>query len=286
MIPDKKLSAIISIAGGDKGEEIVEEVTVENFRMGVDIRIFGGAAMGEMECRIFGLSLALINRLTATGPVMNQFLYKNRIQILATNPSGGMSSIFSGNIAYAYGDLNAAPDVPVIIHAVSGSNLSYKVADVITYDKPVSVVTLMSNIAKAAGLQFENYGVTAMLPPCYYDRDLLSQIRSIGEDSGTNWEIYNDILYIWPKGGELTDPVQIVEVGKNMVGYPVFSSSNIMVKTEALPFLRLGAPLQVIGSQIESVNATWVTWQVSHALDSITPNGRWFSHIAMQTRRS
>ena len=278
----RELTAIISIGGGQYGTEIEEVITVKNCRMSVDININGGESMGEMNCRIFGLSLALMNRLTTIGAIMQQIRFKNLIQIDATDENGVPRTIFTGNIATAYADMNSAPDVSLIIQSYSGGGIAIRPQDPISYSAPVSVDQVMRDLAQKAGLTSQNHGVDGiMLDRPYLKGSLLDMIRKVAQSAmpAVNYSIENGILSYWKVGGNLTDPEQIISPGKNMVGYPTYASSNVIVNALFMPFARLGSRIKIEGSELTPVNQTWTAFQVAHQLDSITPNGRWFTSL-------
>ncbi|HEY6019614.1 MAG TPA: hypothetical protein VIY48_06860 [Candidatus Paceibacterota bacterium] len=276
----RKLTAIISIGGGQYGDTIEEIVTVENCRMSVDIRIYGAESMGEMDCKIYGLSLQLMNKLTTIGPIMNQIRFKNLIQIEASEGDEPPTTIYIGNIDTAFADMNQAPNVALNIKAFSGGALAIKPVDPVSYTTDVSVEQVMNDFAAKAGLTPQNHGVTGiMLHSPYFKDTLLNNIRKVAYDTDINFSIENNILTYWKKNGSLNDPEQLITPKRNMVGYPTFSSNCVIVRSLFLPYARLGTKIRIEDSELISVNKSWVAFQVSHELDSIIPDGRWFTTI-------
>ena len=62
-----------------------------------------------------------------------------------------------------------------------------------------------------------------------------------------------------------------------MVGYPLANSQYMFVKTIFNPSLKFGGQIQVADSQVVGANGKWTIASLVHELESITPNGKWFS---------
>lgn len=280
----RQLRFIISIAGGQTGESVAELYTLENHRASVTINNYGEESQGEVDVKIYGVSLDLMNKLTSIGPVMNQIRNRNRIQIDAGNEGEELYTIFTGTIDTAYGDMNQAPDVALNIKAYSALGLALKPATDTAYSKPVAISQIMSDLAGKMGLSFAANDVDGMLPIMTFRGTLLDQVKECARAANVSFSIENDILNIWRKDGAIDTPAQETGPSMGMVGYPTFSSAGMVVKNLFLPHVRVGSKLKVSGSEIDQANGTWGVYQVTHELDSITPNGRWFTTAGVQQR--
>lgn len=278
------LRVIIGIAGGQDGEHVAETYTLENHRVSVVIENHGEESQGEMNCRIFGVSLELMNKLTAIGPVMNQIRNKNKIQIDAGNEGDQLYTIYAGTIDTCYGDMNQAPDVALTIRALSALGESLKPAIDTPYSAPVPIVQAMSHFAHQMGFSFAANDVTGNLPIMTFRGGWLDQVKECARAADINFSIENRTLNIWKRAGWINEAAQDLSPSTGMVGYPTFSSAGMIVKSLFLPHSRIGGRVKITDSDITQANGTWGIYQVVHELDSIVQNGKWFTTLGVQTR--
>jgi len=280
----RRVDITVTIGGGRFGESIQEVHTLIGHRVLVDIVQNGGLAQGQATVRIYGVKLELATKLTAIGTVMNQVRGKNLIQIDAGNDGEKLNTIFAGNIDSAYAELNSMPDAPVEIVAYSAQVLAVKPAEQTSYTGPVDISKILTDLASKMGLDLQLNGVGGIsLSNPKFTGSLLEQLKSAVEAvNQINFSIDNNILSVWNKGGGTTAPVTEISPATGMVGYPSFSSAGMVIKHLYLPFARMGGYARISGSEITAANGKWGIYTVAHELDALTPNGRWFTTMAMQ----
>jgi hypothetical protein len=276
----KHIDLTITLGTGQFGDTGANTVELKGLRMKAEIQDFAGPAMAQTQLVVFGLPLTVMNQLTTLGAVNAAVGGKNAVQIAIRDGAASPTTVYTGNIWKAWADFNQQPDAALNIMAVSGLTLSLKPVPAISYPGSADVGTIMQSIATTSGLAFQNYGVSVQLSNPYFSGAALTQIRECAQAAGINFTIDNGSLEIWPKNGSRTPttmlPVISTETG--MVGYPTFSSNEIILTTLYNPAIKVGTPIRVI-STLQVASGYWNVQQVTHSLESETPDGQWFTNV-------
>jgi hypothetical protein len=275
----KQIALTISLGTGQFGNTGANTVTLTGLRIKAEIQQFGGDAMPQVQLLVYGLPPAMINQLTAIGPINSAVMYQNSLLIAAGDEGSALTTIYNGTIWQAWGDFNQIPDAALNIAAVGGLAASLKPVGASSYPGSADVGTIMQQLATTAGLEFVNSGVSVQLSNPYFPGTALAQIRECAQAADINFTIDTGVLQIWSKGAARNTPsVPVVSPATGMVGYPTFSSNGLMLTTSFNPSLVIGGQFQV-QSSITPACGTYIAAQISHSLESITPDGQWFTHI-------
>ena len=65
-----------------------------------------------------------------------------------------------------------------------------------------------------------------------------------------------------------------------MVGYPTFTGNGLSLRTVFTPAAVIGGKVKV-ESELTPANGEWPVTVVHHELESLTPNGAWFTHLEL-----
>jgi hypothetical protein len=274
----KEIEVTISLGTGQFGDTGANTVTLSGLRVKADIQQFGGDAMPQVQLRIFGLPLKMINQLTTIGPINSSVMYQNSVLIAVGDAGAALTTIYSGTIWQAWGDFNQMPDTSLNISAVGGLAASLKPVGASSYPGSADVGTIMQALATTAGFGFVNSGVSVQLSNPYFPGTAFAQIRECAQAANINFAIDNGVLQIWPKGGTRTGTAPLISPATGLVGYPAFSSNGLMLTTIFNPAVVIGGLIQV-QSSIAPACGQWIATQISHSLESETPGGQWFTHI-------
>lgn len=274
----RRIDVTISLAEGQFGEAQGPDVTLSGLRAKASIIAYNGDAQGQLQLRLYGLPLTMINQLTTVGPVMQQ-RRDNRILVAAGDVGGAMSTVYQGTFASAFGEFQSAPDVAFNITALSASVQAVKPVNALSYRGPTDVATIMQTLAQTMGFAFENNGVTAQLSSPYFSGTAYEQVKACARAANVYFTIDRGTLAIWPKTAARSgDPIPI-SPATGLVGYPVFSGYGIALTTEFNPDLKLGGQVNVTSS-LTVANGVWNIYSIVHQLESETPGGAWFSQIS------
>jgi hypothetical protein len=272
----KRLDLTITLGAGAFGDTVGDSVTLSGLRMTADIVISGGDSMGTLQLRVFGLTQAMMNRLTTIGYVKNAIKGKNSILLAAGDDAGGMKVVFVGTICDAWADYNRAPEVAFNVVAYMGLDALVKPVDALSYWGPTDVALIMSDIAKTMGLVFENNGVSGQLSNPYFPGTALAQVRACARAADIWYAIDRGSLVIWPKNGSRAGDIPLISPETGMVGYPALNSNGMTVQTMFNWNIRPGCDVMV-KSAIPMACGKWHVGEFSHALSSETPDGPWFT---------
>ena len=259
-----------------------DTVTLSGFRTSVRVENSGG-----INCRatvtMYGLAPTLMNQLSTLGMIFDM-VQKNTITIEAGDAQSGLTPVFTGTIASAFPDYNAAPNVPMIFECQTGLINGVLPITASSYPQPTDVKTIMAGLASQVPCGFENNGVTAQLPPTYLPGTLRDQIRKVARDAHINAEILpgsggQQVLAIWPIGGARTSlggAVPLVSKDTGMIQSPTFAPNGFaLIKNLFNPQIAFGGVIQVKSAVVPQANRAWVVQRMSLALDSLVPKGRW-----------
>jgi len=272
------LTFIIGLGTGQMGDGTPGKFyTLRDHRASVSIQMFGGETQGQANVKIFGVALDLMNTLTTIGPIMMQVRARNSLQILAGTDPEALTTIYNGTIQTAFADFNAAPEVTLEIMATAASVAAMTPAQPSAYSGVVTVDTIMRTIANKLGYAYENVDVDNVLINPTYNGAYLDQIKACAYAADIDYSTDNLTLAIKKRFSSFSGTPPIISPATGMVGYPMFSSNGMLVKSLFLPTIKLGGQIQVKDSQIIAANGNWIVNGVTHELDSLTPNGKWFT---------
>ena len=251
-------------------------VTYVGLRVLCSIVNTGGILLGQAQLRIYGLTLATMNELSA----LNGFWMvqkKIELQISATDETGNFSLIFDGQVMLSQIDINSQPDSALVVIAQAGALQALQVAPPTGYPKSSDHLTILRGLAGQMGLDFEPNGPLITLSKPYFPGSPRDQAVRCAYAADVNMMIDLKTLIVWPKNGSRAGAVPLISPATGLVGYPGYSGySGITVKTIFNPFIRMGAQFEV-SSQLTFANAVWVAYNVNHDLESQMPGGKWFT---------
>ncbi len=227
--------------------------------------------------RLYGLTPAVMNKLSRLGmPLL--FARENFVRVEAGDEKNGMAQVFVGQLQESWTDLDGMPDSCLHVSAHSGITAAMKPIAPVSYPGAAEVSVIMSSFANQLGYRFENSGVTGVLHNPYYPGTLLDQIAACARAIPCNVTLDNNTLAIWPKNGTRGTKIPLISPATGLVGYPAYSSSGIMFRSEFNPALQWGGSVK-IESSLPPVNGVWVLNALAHELSSEMPDGPWFSNM-------
>ncbi len=266
-------------------------VTLSGLRATVNILKAAFPQMPTAQIAIFGMTKSQMNQLSTLGQRI--FLQPmNRVIVAAGDADHKPATIFSGNINNAWIDFNAMPDVAFRVDAFTGLAQSVIPQDPTSVDGTADVVTILSSLANAGNMTFENNGVEGIQVKTLYEYgDIRTQIMRIcGQVANQmgclidDGNAASDTLAIWPlpNGFRKTGQVPIIAPPPegSMIGYPSFLPNAVSLRTQFNPNIGIAKQIQVKSSILANGNpTTWVTYGIDHALDTMFPHGKWETTI-------
>lgn len=283
------ISLTFTLGGGSTFANSSNTVTVTGLRVQAQIDKVVGPGMGTLNMRVYGLTPDILNQLSALNQGAESYK-QNMVTVQAGNEGEILSTVFQGQILVGQQNLNAQPDVSLLIVAAAGQLQAVQVVQPSSYTGGVSAATVMQDLARISkpALQFENNGVTTQLSRPYYPGSPRDQMRACAEDAKINWIIDDggagsgaqNTLAIWPRNGSRSGQIPVISKATGMIGYPDYSTSlnGLTVSTLFNPYIRVGG-LVKLESELLVANGTWLTYDISHTLESETPGGQWMTRF-------
>jgi len=273
----RRIDVTISLGEGQFGDDKGPDVTLSGLRAKATIVTYNGDAQGQLQLRLYGLPLDIINQLTTIGPVMAQ-RRNNKILVAAGTDGGMMSTVYQGTIDSAFGEFQSAPNVAFNITALAAAIQAVKPVNAVSYRGATDVATIMQTLAQTMGFAFENNGVSVQLSSPYFSGTAYQQAKACAKAANIYFTVDRGTLAIWPKTAARASAPIPISPATGMVGYPVFSGNGIVLTTEFNPDLALGGQVNVTSS-LTVANGIWNVFSVVHELESETPGGSWFSQV-------
>jgi hypothetical protein len=236
--------------------------------------------MGALDLLIYGMTLSHMNQLSTLGWSVG-VPGKDQVEVFAGDASG-MSLVYKGWIWQAVSDYQGGPNLPFHVVATSGSRESaLNVKPISVNNKSADFAQLWQRIAKSMGLKSETNGINVKLAYPYLPYSAYIQALELAQHAHVNWTIDRGVLAAWPNYGSRQGSTPLISPQTGMVGYPSFSTYGVKVRTLFNNELKIGGLVQ-IQSSITPANGTWSIQKLEHNLQSLTPNGEWFSTLEAQ----
>lgn len=275
---EKTLELTVTLGEGEFGATSGATVTLSGLRMSADVANPGGESMGALQMRVWGMGQEMMNRLTTIGQVNRAIRTKNSVLLAAGDLGGGLNAVFQGTIFDAWADYNSAPDVAFNIIAYAGLDAAVTPVDALSFKGAADVAQIMSTIAGAMGLAFENNGVTVQLSNPYFSGTSLMQVKACARAANIRYVIDRGTLAIWPKDGGREGSLPLISAETGMVGYPALSSKGMTVRTVFNPDIIFGGDVQV-DSEIPMACGQFRVFNLAHSLACLMPDGPWFTTL-------
>jgi hypothetical protein len=254
-------------------------VTLNNYRTSASITKAGGNSQGELQIRIYGLDLYLMNQLSILGRTPIFIDSGNKIAVSAGDSVNGVSVVFVGTIIQAQIDLSGAPDAILVITAYAGASEAMQVIPPSSYKGGADAANVMAGLATHASLLFENNGVSVMINNSYYSGSVRSQMEDCAKEAHINWVIDDGTLAIWPKDGSRGGIIPMISKDTGLIGYPFPSGQGLLgLRTEFNPQISFGGNIQV-ESIITAANGKWTVNHIEHEIESQLPGGHWMTTL-------
>jgi hypothetical protein len=253
-------------------------VKISGLRTRVRVDKAGGILMGTASIDVYGLPLDQMNKLTVFGPYPYMKANgPNTVVVEAGDEEDGMAIAFQRNVSSAWADFNSMPEVPFHIEAQAGFIESMQKVDPTSVNGSADVAALMSKLASKMGRNFENSGVASTVSNPYLYGSARQQAMQLARAAGIGVSLDDPlILAIWPRNGKRGGQIPLVSKDSGMVGYPSFTNLGVMVKMLYNKNITFQGQMQ-IESAVKPANATWTIFSISHDLESMVPDGAWFT---------
>jgi hypothetical protein len=283
----RTLRATLTLPQGNFPGTDNNTLVLTGLRMSAQLEATGNNT-NSCDLRIWGMRQADMSAVTTVFVNVDGVPYDPAAQALiqlsvpsSTNGSGAYT-VFTGQFYEASPDFRAAPDVCLHASALTGYSAQLTTPAPLSFTGSIDAVQVATQLAQAMGFTLEPNGAQARLNAPYLSGSLMEQFQSVVEAAGLDFYFGPDgkAIFLCPRNTGRQGKVPIpVNPQTGLVSYPTLQRYGIEVTVLFNPGIELGAPIQVSGSQVTGCDGTWFPFAMSHELESIKTNGKWFSTL-------
>ncbi|MBG5919428.1 baseplate hub protein [Providencia stuartii] len=276
----KRIRLTLKLNGKDEvfTSDNQNKLSVVGLRISAEV-IFGyGSPSPYARVRVYGLPQSTMNKLITTKWQQVKSL-KNTITIEAAEGDGDFAQVFSGGIFMALPEYSEAPNVSIVIEAISAVFESKLPTPAESYEGSHSVAEIIGGICKRIGFSFESNNVNAIVDNPYLTGSDLEKIRWLCVNNDLDLYLGNNSVAIAPKGAPRNIKIAVISPDTGLIGYPVITNIGATFKCLYDPSIQFGALVRVKGSQIELCNGEWRVYGLRAQLETEMDSARWFMEI-------
>lgn len=245
-------------------------ITIDNIKAEIQVGAYGGITGTSLEARVFGLGMDRMSLLSYKGIQFNG-AKQNMIKIWADD-----APIFFGAITNCFADMNQMPDAPLIISAFATGFDQSIPAPPFSGRGDVSVVDIITSIAKTIDYTVINSGVNSHLPNPYFEGNPISQIQQCAQAGGINVDFRLGFIYMWPQGGSADDVMPFVSPENGLIGYPVFSNNGLNFSCQYSNLIIRGRKVK-IETTLPNASGIYTIQSATHYLSSWAEGAPWMT---------
>jgi hypothetical protein len=287
---ERRLDFVFTLGKGSFGSSGFNTVKVTGLRSNVAIAMASAPGLSTCVGMIQGLTPDIMNSLSTLGTPADQYRNNNEVTIYAGDGGNGAPVVFNGLLRVCYQDFNAQPETALHFRASPMTAAGFAPLPPLSFPGGADVATMMAQIAKMLGLNFENNNVQVKLSNQYLAGTPLQQARDLAEAAGIFMHIdpQTKTLAIWPQNGVRAGGTPLISPDSGLIGYPTYSDSGISFRCLYNPTIKFGGQVQIKNatdpatgkSVLPTTDGIWTVWQLFVDLSCQIHNGPWFSEVS------
>lgn len=277
---NKKVIRVTITLNGETFAKGATILTSEELRTLCTIQFGGGSVVPNADISIYGLNMEAMLKLTRIRWRDIKSMM-NTIKLEAGEQGKDLTTVFEGNITFAYVDMSNAPDVALRITSSTAALNIYQPASPITFKGSIPVIEAIQSLCDKIDCELENNGVPdslTMTDVTLTDTDL-NKIRALCKRYQIDLYIEQKRISIAPQGAPRKTKIATLRPGSGLIGYPVPTMQGIEVRCLFNPGITFGGLIRVADSLITSCNGDWRVFGVTLNLESEMPGGNWFMDL-------
>lgn len=276
----KRIRLTLKLNGKDEvfTSDNKNKLSAVGLRISAEVSFGYGSPAPYARVRVYGLPQETMNKLI-TAKFQQVKTLRTLITIEAAEGEGDFYQVFSGGIFMALPEYSEAPNVSIVIEAISAVFESKLPTPAESYEGSHSVSEIISGICKRIGFSFESNNVNAMVDNPYLTGSDLEKIRWLCVNNDLDLYLGNNSVAIAPKGAPRNIKIAVISPDTGLIGYPVITNIGATFKCLYDPSIQFGALVRVKGSQIELCNGEWRVYGLRAQLETEMDSARWFMEI-------
>lgn len=278
MYSKKELRYEFALSNGSFDKKGNDKISIDNVKSSFRVGSYGSYGGVQSEIMIFGLSLDRLAMLSGKGIGVWTPAQDTSISVYV-----GVNKIFSGGIFASYANMNGQPETALIMNAVAGLSLKTSSSSAFSQPGAVPVSTMLGAICNIFGFKLNAYGIDGVIAQNpNFAGSPMDQIRDICLAHGLRYQIFDNVVTVWPEKSVVDDVVPLVSSESGLIGYPVFSQNGITFQTQFSTLLSQGRVIELVTS-LPNASGRYLLNVVEHFLSSWTEGGSW--HTVCQASR-
>lgn len=276
----KRIRLTLKLNGKDEvfTSDNKNKLSAVGLRISAEVSFGYGSPAPYARVRVYGLPQETMNKLI-TAKFQQVKTLRTLITIEAAEGEGDFAQVFSGGIFMALPEYSEAPNVSIVIEAISAVFESKLPTPAESYEGSHSVSEIISGICKRIGFSFESNNVNAMVDNPYLTGSDLEKIRWLCVNNDLDLYLGNNSVAIAPKGTPRNIKIAVISPDTGLIGYPVITNIGATFKCLYDPSIQFGALVIVKGSEIELCNGEWRVYGLRAQLETEMDSARWFMEI-------
>ncbi len=187
--------------------------------------------------------------------------------------------VFSGNIVNAWGEYKGLPDVYLQIQAQSAYYNQVKLVNPRSYKGQISVSTIIDQIAKDMGFDFQdNLKNIINLNNVYIYNTDVEQLKELAKTANIDLYVDDDVIAICNKYQPRILKIPTINAKTGLMSYPTFDGVGVTFQTLYNSLIKFGGNVQ-LESDVLKASGKWLVITINHRFESENPNGAWFSTV-------
>ena len=276
----KRIRLTLKLNGKDEvfDSDNKNKLSAVGLRISAEVSFGYGSPAPYARVRIYGLPQETMNKLITTKWQQVKTL-RSLITIEAAEGEGDFAQVFSGGIFMALPEYSEAPNVSIVIEAMSAALESKLATPAESYEGSHSVSEIIGGICQRIGFSFESNNVNAMVENPYLTGSDIEKIRWLCINNELDLYLGNNSVAIAPKGAARNVKIAVVSPETGLIGYPVITNIGATFKCLYDPNIQFGALVRIKDSQIELCNGDWRVYGLRAQLETEMDSARWFMEI-------
>ncbi len=163
-----------------------DTVTVSGLRCSAAITKAGGVSQGALDLRVYGLTQSVMNQLSGSIRGLPYVLRpSNIVTVKAGTDASGLAVAYQGTISDAWAEYDGSPDVFFHVLGIAAYDAALISVPPSSYKGAADVAVIMADLARLAGMNFENNGVSGIiLSNPYFPGTAYQQIEACARAAG------------------------------------------------------------------------------------------------------
>ena len=241
----------------------------------VNVSQAGFPSLDQAKISIFGINQADLESLTFLS-FKTLYYNRNEIEVYAGDDEG-MSLVFQGDIINSKPDYNGAPDVPLVIDAISGYYQGLSAVPPYTFKGSIPTSTIIEQLCAEMDYAFVNEGETKQAVNPYLKGSPIQKIRQLAKSYNLDVNITGKTVTLRKSDGN-RKIIAAINKDSGLIGYPEFTNMGIKLRCEFMPELKIGDEIEV-KSIVPKASGRWRIFSLNHSIGVHLDGAPWETSI-------